>query len=146
VRLSAYARHEAAIRLCEMLGYDRVRVFWHMRIDLDEAPPPPVLDERITIRTFDRERDERAVYEALREAFEDHWGSGFSSFERWVHDEIEGEGSRYDPTLWFVAVEGDEVVGVASCTDGSMQDEGAGEVGRSSASGAHGDVAASRSR
>jgi mycothiol synthase len=129
VRLSAYGGNDAAIRLFEALGYGRVRVFWHMRIDLDVPPPPAVLDEGITIRTFDRERDERAVYEALREAFEDHWGSEFSSFERWVHDDIDGEGARFDPTLWFVALEGDEIVGAATCLARSMQDEDAAEVG-----------------
>jgi mycothiol synthase len=32
-----------------------------------------------------------------------------------VHDSIEGEGSGFDPTLWFVAREGDEIVGAITC-------------------------------
>jgi mycothiol synthase len=129
LRLSCFTGNDAAVRLFEALEFEHVRTFWAMEIALDEAPPAPVVDEGITIRTFDRERDERAVHDALAEAFEDHWGRIFSPFERWVHDDIEGEGSRFDPTLWFIAFDDDEVVGVATCTAGSAQDEDAGQVG-----------------
>jgi mycothiol synthase len=128
VRLSCYGGNERAIRLFEALGYYRVRVFWSMAVDLAEPPPAPVLDAGITIRIFDRERDERAVYGALLEAFEDHWGEEFPTFERWVHEDIEGEGSRFDPSLWFLALEGDGVVGAATCSSGSAQDEEAGAI------------------
>lgn len=127
LRLSCFGANEAAVNLFRALGYEHVRTFWVMRIDLAEPPREPVLDDGIAIRTFDRERDERAVHATLAEAFEDHWGHGFPSFERWVHDEIEG--SRFDPTLWFVAVDGEEIVGAATCSIGPPQDEEAGEVG-----------------
>ncbi len=129
VRLSSYGGNEAAVRLFAALGYERVRTFWSMEISLEEPPPPPVIDEGISIRTFEREQDEHAVHAAFAEAFEDHWGSAYSSFERWVHQEIEGEGSRFDPTLWFVALEGAEVVGAATCSSGWASDEGAAQVG-----------------
>jgi ribosomal protein S18 acetylase RimI-like enzyme len=128
VHVACFGGNEAAVRLFRALGYELVRTFWVMETDLAAAPPPPVLDEAIRIRTFERERDERPVHAALAEAFEDHWGGTFSSFERWLHDEIEGEGSRFDPTLWFVALDGDEVVGAASSTAGSAQDEEAAQV------------------
>ena len=129
LRLSCFTGNDDATRLFEALGYERARVFWVMKIDLAEVPPTPMLDEGITIRTFERERDERAVHAVLAEAFEDHWGSVFSSFERWVHDDIEGEGARFDPSLWFVAHEGEEMVGAATCSDSSPQDEDGAEVG-----------------
>jgi len=129
VRLSCFGGNDAAVRLFEALGYERVRVFWMMEISLEDEPPVPVVDNGIRIRTFDRERDEHGVHAALAEAFEDHWGSVFSSFDVWVHENIEGEGSRYDPTLWFIAVDGDEVVGAATCLPASAQDEDAAVVG-----------------
>ena len=128
VHVSCFGGNEGAVRLFRALGYELVRTFWVMEIDLTEGPPPAVIDAGIRIRTFERERDERPVHAALAEAFEDHWGSAFSSFERWLHDEIEGEGSRFDATLWFVAVDGEEVVGAASCTAGSAQDESIAQV------------------
>jgi mycothiol synthase len=129
VRVSCFGGNEAATRLFRALGFEHARTFWVMEISLEAAPEQPVVDASITIRTFDRERDERSVYAALAEAFEDHWGSLFSPFERWVHDDIEGEGSRFDPGLWFVATDGDDVVGAATCTAGSAQDEDAAQVG-----------------
>jgi GNAT superfamily N-acetyltransferase len=129
VRLSCFAGNDRAVRLFRALGYAHVRTFRQMRIEFDEPPRAPVLDDRVAIRTFERGRDERAVHAALAEAFEDHWGSGMSSFERWLHDEIEAEGSGFDPTLWFVATDGDEVVGAATCSASSAQDEDAAGVG-----------------
>jgi mycothiol synthase len=129
LQLSCFGGNEPAVELFDRLGYRHVRTFWEMQVELDDAPPAPVVDRGITIRTFERERDERAVYAALAEAFEDHWGSEFSSFERWVHDDIEAEGSRFDASLWFVALDGDEVVGAATCSVGPAQDVEAGQVG-----------------
>lgn len=129
VRLSCFAGNERAVRLFEALGYRHVRTFWQMEVAFDGSSPAPAVDDHIAIRTFERGRDERAVHAALAEAFEDHWGSAFSSFERWLHDEIEGDGTGFDPALWFVAVEGDEVVGAATCSASSAQDEDAAVVG-----------------
>jgi ribosomal protein S18 acetylase RimI-like enzyme len=90
-----------------------------MRMALDDpiaAPSPP---DGVAIRTFDPARDARAVYDTLMEAFADHWGSEPWTFERWRH--IEVDGSDLDGSLWFLAVDGDEIAGVALCSPTSLR-------------------------
>jgi mycothiol synthase len=129
LRLSRFGGVDAAAELFERRGYERVRTFWTMDIDLTAPPSALARVQGVRIRTFERGRDERATHAALAEAFEDHWGSDFPSFERWLHHEVDGEGSRFDPTLWFVAVEGDDVVGAATSTASTAHAEGSAEVG-----------------
>jgi mycothiol synthase len=98
----------AARTLLESRGFELVRHFWRMDIQFEEAPPPPEPVSGIAINTFQRDRDERPVYEALEEAFAGHFGYVPRSFEDWSNHRLQ-EG--FDPTLWFVASEGQEVVG-----------------------------------
>ncbi len=128
VLVSRFVGNDAASRLFDALGYSRVRTFWLMRIDLGDAPPPPRVPEGIEIRAFRPGEDERATYGALAEAFADHWGGGFPTFEAWRHHELDGEGSSFDPGLWFVAVAGDEIVGAVCCRAESPRFEAAAEV------------------
>jgi mycothiol synthase len=100
-----------------------------MRIELEGSPPPPRVPDGIVIRTFERDRDEARVYAALAEAFADHWGSYSQPFDEWLHREIEGEGSGFDPSLWFLATEGEEVVGAALCRASTPRAEGTAQVG-----------------
>jgi ribosomal protein S18 acetylase RimI-like enzyme len=62
---------------------------------------------------MDQGVDERAVYEADMEAFEDHWGWVPLSFESWSHEVSGVEG--FDPSLVPVAMDGAQVVGWAWC-------------------------------
>src|SRR5689334_16411362 len=64
----------AAHAILEAEGYTLVRTHWRMAITLDAPPPAPVWPEGIAVRTFERGRDDRAVFEAVEEAFADHWG------------------------------------------------------------------------
>lgn len=112
-----FAGNEAAERLFRALEYAYERTFWMMRILLETAEKPDGrIPEAIRIRPVERETDERAVYDAISEAFMDHWGSRTETFERFRHNRIDGEGARFDPTLWFVALDGDEVIGAACCS------------------------------
>jgi mycothiol synthase len=128
LRLSRFLSNEAAGRLFASLGYHYVRTFWMMRVDLGgsrvEVPDP----SGVVVRSFDPDSDVERVYEALREAFDDHWGGPFHSLERWRHRSIEGEGANFDPTLWFVAEHDDEVVGSICCTARTPRAEDTGEV------------------
>ena len=123
LRVSRFADNEPAERLFSAMGYALVRTFWVMRIELDGPPPAPRVPDGITLRTFEPVRDEEPVHAALAEAFADHWGMSFPSFEEWLHLQVEGEGSAFDPSLWFVATEGDEVVGAACCRASSPRSE-----------------------
>jgi hypothetical protein len=55
----------------------------------------------------------------IRDAFKDHWGHVETPFEEdyeeWVHW-MEDDPS-FDQSLWFVAVEGDKIVGCSICYD-----------------------------
>ena len=82
-----------------------------MRIDLRDPLATPVVPAGIELRAFDLERDARVIHATLTEAFTDHWGFSLPSFDRLVHEYLEGTSSGFDAGLWFVAVEGDEVVG-----------------------------------
>jgi mycothiol synthase len=109
--------------LMERDSYQVVRRFYRMSID--ELPETaPALPEGLTLRPFDVERDAHAVYEAVDEAFHDHWGYVSHPFEMWQHYTINKE--DFDPTLWLIAYDGDEVAGVCLC---SVVDESQPDLG-----------------
>lgn len=97
-------------RWAASLGYTVQRQFLRMRIDMTEPPPPPPWPSGIRPRTFVVGRDERATFEAMEEAFADHWGHMPAVFEDWVR---RTESDAFDPGLWLLAVEGDEIVGTS---------------------------------
>jgi mycothiol synthase len=102
----ALGTDSAAAALMVSRGYRDVRHFYDMAIDLDERPEVP----DVAIETL-REGDERAFHAALDEAFQDHWEHRSSSFEEWWRRRA---GSRaFDPALWFVIRDGDEIVAIA---------------------------------
>ncbi len=93
-------------------GFKEIRRSWNMEITMNEAPAEPEWPAGITARTF-RPDDERVVFDTDEEAFKDHWGHMPGNFERWKHWTIERE--TFDPTLWFLAYEGDQIAGVSLC-------------------------------
>jgi mycothiol synthase len=104
----------AAAELHERRGYRPVRHFFRMVIDMDEPPPGPEPLDRVRVETFDTERDAVAVHEALEEAFAEEFEHRPHSFDEFRTRLIENE--RFDPGLWFVARDGDEVAGAIVCT------------------------------
>ncbi|MDQ3863639.1 MAG: GNAT family N-acetyltransferase [Actinomycetota bacterium] len=73
-----------ARRLLEDSGYTPVRGIYVMETRLDEAPPQSRWPEGISVRTFVPGRDERALFEAVEDAFRDTWGRPRGTFERFV--------------------------------------------------------------
>ena len=87
------------------LGYQDVRYFIEMSRPLDNIPQAE-LPEGLEVRAVE-EKDTRKVWEAANEAFRDHWGYSEPNDE----DFISYKGSKYfQPDLWQVAWDGDEVV------------------------------------
>ena len=93
----------------EAEGYKPIRFFWRMEITLDEPPLASIWPEGIELRPFDVDAHTYLVYRADEEAFSDHWGHTPHPFEEWQHRMIESE--NFDPSLWFVAWEGDQIAG-----------------------------------
>lgn len=107
------AASAAAQQLFAAAGYASVRHFSRMEIDFDAPPPAPIWPAGIAVRAYLSGQDERVAYETYEEAFEDHWGHTRRSFEDWVR-ELTGR-PDFDPSLWFLAAERDEVVGTVLC-------------------------------
>jgi mycothiol synthase len=103
-----------AHRLLEKHGFKRVRTFWRMKVEMKEAPLAPVWPVGIAVRNF-APGMERAVFEADEEAFQDHWGHIPGQFEEWEYWTLKRKG--FDPSLWFLAMDGDEVAGFSLCQD-----------------------------
>jgi mycothiol synthase len=112
VHANADSENELLAGMLRERGYELVRYFFRMEVDLDEEPAQPVWPEGIAVRAF-RPGDERAVYEADIEAFQDHWDFFSVPFEDW-REYFLGS-SKFDPELWFLATDGDEIAGFALC-------------------------------
>jgi mycothiol synthase len=97
-------------RFLEGRGYERTRSFIRMRIDMHEPPPEPAWPEGITVAGFERGRDERLFHLALDEGFQDHWRWTPIAFDDWMLRMIEHD-DGFDGSLWFRAMEGDDVAG-----------------------------------
>jgi mycothiol synthase len=94
-------------------GFHAIRHFWRMQIDFETPPAPPEWPEGVAVRGFVRGHDERAAYEAIEEAFADHWEHTRLPFDEWVRARTQRD--DFDPSLWFLALEGGEAAGAALC-------------------------------
>jgi GNAT superfamily N-acetyltransferase len=101
------------VSLLEGAGYEPVRHFYRMTIHLDAPPPKPQWPEGMSLRPFDLERDGRAVHAADVEAFSEEWGHRSQTYEQWHERTLKRSG--YDPSLWIVVRDGDEVAAVTIC-------------------------------
>ena len=128
-RVGIYRPAKDSKKLFEDMGFTQIRSSYEMRIDMEEAPPAPLWADGITLKTADPEKDIQAVYEADKESFRDHFGYVEEPFEeglaRFKHFKL-GEGS--DPSLWFLAMDGDEIAGICICRPKSYNDPQAGYV------------------
>ena len=104
----ASAEETGAVALFRTRGYSPFRYAYDMTRDLAEPIPSLPLPPGIEIRPA-RPEHYRAIWEAEREAFEDNWGytpwpeENYQRFLGYPH---------YDPSLWRIAWEGDQVVGL----------------------------------
>ena len=103
-------REDCTPRLYEAHGYAPVRHFWRMVIDLDPAPPLPAAPPAgVELVPYEHPRHARAVHAAQQEAFADHWEHREVPWEQWEHERFGDD--RFDPSLWLLAMEGDEIAG-----------------------------------
>jgi mycothiol synthase len=93
----------AAIALLRGRGYEEVRRFYDMAIELDALPPRPSLPDGLVLDGF-REDDAQAFHHAIGEAFEDHWDWHGTPFGEWW-EYRRGD----DHSLWFVIRDGEEI-------------------------------------
>ena len=127
--VGTYRQAEKAKKLFEDMGYRHIRSFYHMLIEMDAPVPEAEFPEGIILRTYNQETDAEAVYRAEQDAFRDHFGYVERPFEegfkKWKHDREHG---GYDPTLFFIAMDGDEIAGMNLCRSHSFYDEDRGWV------------------
>lgn len=104
--------------LYERHGLVDARHSYRMRIDFDGSPEAPQVPEGIVIRPIVAGKEERDALFVAYDAFLDHWGFVEEPFEefykRWTYH-LEND-PNYDPSLFFVAYEGEKAVGISLCS------------------------------
>jgi GNAT superfamily N-acetyltransferase len=111
------AADEATCQIFRARGFKTIRHFWTMVLDLEGEPAAPVWPKGLHVRAMRRHSDEVDILKAVRETFKDHWGYVDAPFEeekeRWLH-RLETD-IEFDPSLWFLAMDGDEIAGISLC-------------------------------
>jgi mycothiol synthase len=127
LRMGVLAGEPRVAALLTAHGFHEVRVFWSMTLRFDGPPPPPADLAGIDVRTLVAGQ-EREVYACAAEAFEDHWGDGFSSEESFLHRHVDAS-DTFDPELWFLAWKGERLVGLLLANADAEEDPELGYVG-----------------
>jgi mycothiol synthase len=96
----------------EAAGYEAFRHSFRMTIALDADQPAVEWADGIRVTTYEPEY-EAAVHAAQQEAFADHWEHVDEPREEWRAWLVENP--AFDPSLWFVAWDGEEVAGLSLC-------------------------------
>lgn len=108
------------------------RRFWKMVIELDGEPPQAVFPPHITLRTYADTQELLPIIRAWDESFSDHWGHQPQSEEKLLaswQQQIATD-KLHDPTLWFLAMDGDEIAGFSLCDTYAVEDPEMGWIGR----------------
>lgn len=102
------ALNEQATGLLTNRGYQFVRLYSRMNIDLTEAPSVPLSVPGIGISPFRQGQDEASIFEAYRESFRGSRLYTEKTMEAWLEERT---GAHHDRSLWFTAFEDREIAG-----------------------------------
>jgi mycothiol synthase len=129
-RVGTYRQAEKPKKLFADMGYHHIRSSYTMIIEMQEPVPEPLFPEGITLRTYNAQTDTAATYRAVEDSFLDHFGFVKQPFEdalkRFRHF---WEDEDSDPTLMFLAMDGDEIAGINLCRPHAFDDPQMGFVG-----------------
>ena len=109
--------------LFEARGYHAARRHYEMVVELEAPLAPAQAPDGLVIETF-RPDDARAWHAAAAEAFADEWGFVSQPFDEWWA--MRSGDPAFDPSLWFLVRDGDEIAALARCEAGR---HGGGYVG-----------------
>jgi mycothiol synthase len=123
-RVEAFARAEGVTKiltgaaepnaearaLFESRGYREVRRFYEMAIALTEEPSAPIVPDGLVVDGL-RDDEYEAFYEALNEAFAEHWEWHPEPYEEWL-ERRQGQHRDEHGPVWFVVRDGDELAAV----------------------------------
>ncbi len=124
IHTGAAEPNAAARALFESRGYREVRRFYEMAIELTEEPSAPLVPEGLAVDEL-RDDEYEAFYEALNEAFAEHWEWHPQPFEEWL-ERRQGQHRDENGPIWFVVRDGDEL---AAVTRNDLNVAGGGYVG-----------------
>jgi mycothiol synthase len=126
----SFSTYEPAHELFRDRGMETIRHFYTMATDLESLPVKPQLPDGLQVRNLKGEEELREVIWAIKDAFQDHWGYVEQPFEEdyhhWLHRIRHDE--QFDPSLWFLAIDGDEIAGLSLCKETSNEDPNMGWV------------------
>ena len=110
---TAWAADSAAVPVLRTAGLHEVRHFLRMVTELsdDVQPPEPQWPEGVVPGAYKQGADDAALFDAFVESFSEHWGQEHPDEEGWWWDERDSPGAGFDPSLWTIAREGDEMAG-----------------------------------
>lgn len=103
--------HEPVLRAAyDAAGWRPIRHSFQMRIELDGELPEPVWPDGFEPRNVG-EGEEARVYEAHMDSFADHWNFHRQGFDDWSRYHTDSQ--RFDPSLWWLVEDGDELAGIS---------------------------------
>jgi len=105
-------KNNTLLQLFASNGYKSNLSFLIMQLEMDAPPPAPQWAEGIAVRPFVSGQDEQATYQTDEEAAEDKGYHQPLSYEAWVK-RMRMDRDFFDPDIWFLACQEDEVAAVA---------------------------------
>lgn len=130
MRTGTVSTIEDMITVLEKSGMTLFRHAFRMIIEMEEQPETPSWPQGIELKPYRPDEDSEAVFRAASEAFQDHFGYIEEPFEeaypRFMHFTTGTD--MYDPSLWFLAMDGNQIAGVCICSKYSHDDPNSGYI------------------
>ncbi len=104
--------NQSAARSFEQSGFVPGLTFLLMEINMDSPPPTPEWAAGLHVRTFARSKDEQVTYQVDEAASLDKGYHNPMSFKAWSR-RMSLNKLEFDPSLWFLACDMEQVIGVA---------------------------------
>jgi len=123
LRAKLMGADQRALPLFKSFGFRVVRHYQEMIIRLVGPPSAPAFPVGISVRTYRPSDDLEAICWANRQAFRDHWDYVEQPFEQSLgRFRAMVRSPQFRPENWFIAYEGNEIVGMALCRDAVPED------------------------
>lgn len=120
LRASNFMKMESSESFLTGRGFNLSRYYFRMKMDLPADQKKAVLEPGISIENFTKRENLKEIIDCTEDCFVDHWGwwrmPDDELWEDWNH-QIKTN-PYHDPELWFLAMDGDKLIGLCLVDSG----------------------------